>query len=404
MSRSAEDTIKGFVYQFHKTAKQILVSEMDAEIALEGAIEDIDIKDVTGEITAIQCKYHESQDKFVPSLIFKAILQMALNMIKHPNTNIKFILFIHTPDYNTQNNRKLTLTEFDSALNSQQDTIKKIAAQIPSTFPKTTFVASVDIEFAPHFDELSEQVKEELGKIEINNSDVNTILYPNIINHVALISTRKDPSSRNTTKKDVIDFLRKTNDIAISKWTLFLKSRDMLLRAKRTQLLEGLKLNTRMRCFYFKERKIENINDEIVIFIKNYIDKYHFKALHTKTPTFVLECDFTTLLDIQHRLYQKKIIANTGYIGCRFEEANFNREPLTINVTKSQTNREFDVRLLMAPNDIKSINVRKNDDIFLISDYIPDEIDTQDVQIFLSGVESREELEYILNIRSNYEK
>ncbi|QTO54241.1 hypothetical protein J8I88_17335 [Duffyella gerundensis] len=404
MSRTAEDTIKGFVYQFHKTAKQILVSDMDAEIALEGAIEDIDIKDVTGDITAIQCKYHESQGKFVPSLIYKAILQMALNFINNPNLKIKFILFIHTPDYITQKNRKLTQQEFDSALNSTQESIKKIAEQIPSTFPKANFIASVDIEFAPHFDELSEQLKKELGKIGINNSDVNTILYPNIINHVALISTQKDPASRNTTKKEVIDFLRKTNDIAISKWTLFLKSRDMILKAKRTQLLEGLKLNTRTRCFYFKERKIENINDEIVIFIRNYLDKYHFKALHTKTPTFVLECDFTTLCDIQYRLYQKKITANTGYIGNRFEEASFNREPLTINTSKSKADREFHVRLLMAPSDIKSINIRKNDDIFLISDNTPEEIDTQDVQIFLSGVESREELEYILSIRNTYEK
>ena len=43
MSRTAESTIKGFLYQFHKSINEILQLENGEIITLEGIIEDIDL-------------------------------------------------------------------------------------------------------------------------------------------------------------------------------------------------------------------------------------------------------------------------------------------------------------------------------------------------------------------------
>ena len=55
--RSAEDTIKGFNYQFAATVLLILESKQDSQITVEG-IEDIDVS--SDSVTAaVQCKYYE---------------------------------------------------------------------------------------------------------------------------------------------------------------------------------------------------------------------------------------------------------------------------------------------------------------------------------------------------------
>ena len=62
MDRVASSTIKGFLYQFNVTLEELLNSDSE-EIFVEGRIEDIDIIDESN-LKAIQCKYHESQEKF----------------------------------------------------------------------------------------------------------------------------------------------------------------------------------------------------------------------------------------------------------------------------------------------------------------------------------------------------
>ena len=56
--RQADSTIKGYLYQFNKSISEILGSEDDASVVLEGVIEDIDIHS-SSSVTTIQCKYHE---------------------------------------------------------------------------------------------------------------------------------------------------------------------------------------------------------------------------------------------------------------------------------------------------------------------------------------------------------
>ena len=76
MSSVATYAIQGFLYQFHKTLLEILRADDESEITVEGTIEDIDIFRADGSIEALQCKYHESKEKYVQSIIFRPLLQM----------------------------------------------------------------------------------------------------------------------------------------------------------------------------------------------------------------------------------------------------------------------------------------------------------------------------------------
>lgn len=62
MARTAEYSIKGYVYQFLRYLSEILEATDGSTITIEGAIEDIDVTtpDLT---TAVQCKYHEQAEK-----------------------------------------------------------------------------------------------------------------------------------------------------------------------------------------------------------------------------------------------------------------------------------------------------------------------------------------------------
>ena len=72
--RQADSTIRGYLYQFNKSIYEILQSNDDETITLEGIIEDIDIQSPTST-TTIQCKYHEDK-KYMISGVAVPILEM----------------------------------------------------------------------------------------------------------------------------------------------------------------------------------------------------------------------------------------------------------------------------------------------------------------------------------------
>ena len=69
MGRSADYTIQGFLYQFNMTLSELLKAADEAEITIEGIVEDIEVETFTGT-KAIQCKYHEAQSKYSLSILY----------------------------------------------------------------------------------------------------------------------------------------------------------------------------------------------------------------------------------------------------------------------------------------------------------------------------------------------
>lgn len=402
MSRTAESTIKGFLYQFQKTIKSILESSYEDTITVEGIIEDVDVSHIDGSKTAIQCKYHESVEQFSTSLIYKPLLQMAENYSSNPTANITYKLFVHVQNQD-HISRSITETELNSALESTNAKLRATINRIPTDFNKADFLTKLTLEFGESIDDLSISIKALLEDIQIQNSDVENILYPNSINHIARISCGDTEESREITRLEFERFLSTANSTAISKWTLALSTKKQLLTFKRRQLSQCLSQNSRERCFYLSKNQLIEFNDGIVVFISNFLAKYHTKALHLKTPVFVFDCDLNELHEIEHRLFIKGIKVCTGYIGAKFEVQEFFREPIRKNTRSLVSEREFQVRILSYEDQPEAINYRKCDDLFFVCKSKPEQIDCVDIETSEIGVPNFIELEYVLSIRNEYE-
>lgn len=181
MSRSADYTIQGFIYQFNKTLLEILNSNDDAEIVVEGIIEDIEIRDT--ELTAIQCKYHESKDTFVLSAIYKPVLQMMKYFNENNDIDIKYRLYAYFPNEATTE-RRLTTVEIDEILATNNAHLKAIVDSLQN-FDREAFQDRFTLEFGISLEDLTGKVYESLKNNNFQENDIESLIYPNAIQMIS---------------------------------------------------------------------------------------------------------------------------------------------------------------------------------------------------------------------------
>ncbi len=402
MIRTADSTIKGFLYQFNKTIISIAEAIAGEEVTVEGLVEDIDIESIDGDIIAVQCKYHESVEKFTDSLIYKPILQMAEAFSKSPQKKIKYKIYIHVPS-EPGRLTNISVATLEAAIATTDQKLSKISARIVHPLNKKDFLNNLVVEFGPSIDDLEKNAKILLSQFDIPDSDVDCILYPNAINYIAKISSLRDDSKRKIRRMAFQKILTNINFAGISKWVLASKNKKEILRAMQKQLSNGLSQNNRERAFYFSPKSIAGFDDDIVIFIDNYIKKYSYKTAHTTIPVISVDCDLSEILQLQLRLYKKGIKANTGIVGTELVSVELFRAPMRINASAGTVKKEFDICIFSSKPDMKYVNQKKSSDLFCICDVIPSEIDSADLNVVQLGVKSFTELEYILQLRGSYE-
>ena len=400
MPRSADYTIQGFLYQFNKSIIELLDSSSDEEVMLEGIIEDIEIKGQSS-IRAIQCKYHEAQEKYTLSKIYKPILQMMESYITYPNSQINYIIYAYFPSESNGTVISLTETELSSVLNTTDKDYKSLIEKIQENINLQEFSKHLIIKFGDSFDGLVRSVKAELIRNGFIESDIEFLTYPNAINEIAQRSIRHDPEERKIRKVDFVSTLKAIKKIAVTKWTLSLKTKAQILLAKRKQLKHGLDINTRQRIFVFDQNSIDDFDEQIVIFINEYLQKYHYKPAHIKTPLFCFNLDNTKVTEIHGRLYKKGVIANIGSIGVCFDDAYFLKEPMISRSKTGNVTREFNLRLATWDCVKQLMSKFSADDIFIIGDNDLTEVSFEDVNVeYLSGT-SMQEIKYLFGVKND---
>ncbi|MBE7382984.1 MAG: hypothetical protein F6J95_016410 [Leptolyngbya sp. SIO1E4] len=404
MSRTADYTIKGFLYQFHKTILEILEADDESIITVEGVIEDIDIATPTGT-TAIQCKYHESSTKFQLSSIYKPILQMIQHFDANRSSKIKYVLFAHFPTISDPP-PEVGKTECEAALKSESKSLLKYINKISNTVDLDEFLARFEMRFGSSYDDLTQKVNDALKASGMAEDSIETIAYPHAINSIAQISIRHHQTEREITKKQFLENLREIREIAITRWTMALKTKRKLLSEKRKKLKSNLNLNSRIRYFVADPDSIEDFDDEIVNFAREYIGKYHFKQSHIYTPLLCLKITREKLLELKDRFYKKGLKAEDGYPGVEFSEHKFFEDPITNKGTKGVIERAFHFRIITWDDHIahgEVLNKRKCDDLFIIGEFEYDSLKDQDVNIeHLSGIKIQE-FKYIIGLSNSYE-
>jgi hypothetical protein len=352
--RQADNTIKGFFYQFNKTALEILSS--DAEVTIEGAIEDIDIESINSN-TTIQCNYHEEQS-FKISSIISPILEMLCHFgeSRSVGKDMNYILYA----YFGKNNRNITIDElklhlntlkdkevivkyFPSIYNIEDNKIIKLANQERKTVEdkkkiidyfigKRDFLQyQVDIEtFWAHFqyiqaeklDELQQQVVEKLIILS-DEETARTLYYPNLLTKINEISSEKDISKRKITKQTIVAWLREQKSVLATKLAIEVLGKDKVLKEKREYLASLFEGNSHIRAFVFSALFVDNNRSDILPFILHYLDKYNCKPKLHKPPIFIFDIRENDVNSIIRELYNYKINVNCGIVGGHFLPGEF---------------------------------------------------------------------------------
>ena len=401
MARTADYTIQGFLYQFNKTALEILRAQDDETITVEGIVEDIEVTS-PASLTAIQCKYHEASKAFTPSTVYKPLLEMLKHFSDHATGKIRYVLFAHFPNIGTPP-PAVDKSTLQAALASTDRELQKHIKAVPSHIDLDNFLRRFTMEFGSSYDNIAKEVVTELEASGIPADDIETLAYPNTIHLIAMLSVQHNSAARQTTKKQFLLELETIRTTAISRWTLALKTRKKLLDARRRQLKAHLDKNARYRYFLVDSSSIEDYETEIVMFVSDFLDKYHFKTAHIATPVLCLCSGRDGVQDIQRRLFAKDIVAEDGYIGGAFQESRFFREPMSTKKTGGGIHREFALRILSWDEHGNVLNNKKCDDLFIIGEPECASLDTVDVNVERLAGATMKEIKYVMGVSNVYE-
>jgi hypothetical protein len=169
------------------------------------------------------------------------------------------------------------------------------------------------------------------------------------------------------------------------------------MEARRKQLKANLSANARLRHVVIFPLFLDHFDDQIVLFIKSFIDRYHFKLTHTQTPLFALDVAQEVFDEIAERLIAKDVLPNHGRPVRIFSEAYFFREPMV-----QKDKKEFVLRLIRW-DDYKNLPLQaKADDFFVVGHGDIANFDVKDVNLEILDAENFDEIKYMMGISNAY--
>lgn len=390
MDRSADDTIAGFNYQFNKSILEILKAEYNTNITLEGYIEDVDIFTTDG-ITAVQCKYYDSDDKITPSTLMKPIFDMMVSFLK--NDSINYELYIHYNGVNEESIEEFDLEVLGNILKTKNkkyikkyfpiiykfeqkelakilekkeltdEDVKAIHSYLANTqydkikIDKEKFGKSIKIISAPSNDDLIDEIIQKIVDDGYSKEDALNLFYPNMFQKVAILSANNNIEDRKivcgTFKKQIYSI----KTLLTSKWFPHSYDKDKYKRCLKSNLKLRLQNNSSFRIIIC-DMKNYLVND-IASFINDYLNKYSSKLrLHKNKPLFIIYDEKEdSCLELQQILYNSYNI--------NFENGDvarqFNIEKLFSDDSKNKP------KICFANRDVtKYLLQHKPDDVFLL--------------------------------------
>ena len=395
MTRTAEYSIKGYLYQFLCYLSEILAADDGTKITIEGAIEDVDVA-AEGLTTAIQCKYHERAGKYTLGRIYKPILLMLehYSNISVPETKVQYRLFCHFPS--ESGTKTLTKEELGTVLTTNAGALKAIAARIDTNVDLEAFLERFVIEFGPSVEDLQLAVMDSLKDKGFDHQDVDALIFPNAIQRIVDLATGSGIEDRSVDPGAFLGELRQIRQVTFTRWTRELATRAKIFARLREDLKHGLRQNARSRVFVIDPSDIEDFESDIVQFIKKFTQIYSSKFLHSDPPLFM----FTGGYDVdalQLRLYAVGLHCQTGKVGNTILVDELFRRPIRV---PKPLMMQFHLRIA-SRNLVVGQPPRRPDELFLIN-VADDEWEHEDINVYSFEIDRLADLEYVLQIRSKY--
>ena len=391
MARTAEYSIKGYLYQFLRYLSEILAAGTDTKITIEGAIEDIDVA-TTDFTTAVQCKYHEQADKFTLGKIYKPILLMLEHFSHNASQTPKvyYRLFCHFSD--RSGTQLLTKQELNTVLETGSEPFKAIIRRIAADVDYDEFLMRLTIEFGQTTDALQQTVLNDLRGKGFSTEDVEAIIYPNAIQRIVDLATQSSVSDRTVDPSVFLNALHDVRKVTFTRWTRELATRAQIFKRLREDLKPSLRQNVRGRTFVFAPAAIEKFDDDIVRFIKKFVERYCCKYLHSNPPLFMIVGDYD-VSGLETRLHDAGLRCANGLVGTAFRAKDLFRRPM---VKKSPFAIEFSLRLA-ARDRVNEEPPKRPDELFLVN-VADDPWAHPDVDVHRFEIERLSDLEYTLQL------
>lgn len=397
--RTAVSSIKGFLYEFHKTLYDVLISSENQNIRVNGIYEDIDIETEDG-IETVQCKYHEGQMYSLYS-IYKPILYILEGFRKHKTREITYKLYAYFPNQE-QGIKQLKKEDIQKILETQnRELIRKIDIdKIKQEVDIVKFLTKFQFEIGMEYEQLKGVIMQEFEKCELNPTEIECLFYPNAINYIADLAIEPKESNRFLNKKKLLEYLKETKKVLRTKWTKEVIDRSKYLKPLKETLRSELERDLRRRVFILLLEEMGNFIPEIVRFIDEYLEKYLKPNYRTENiPLFCFQFHTENANILSKLLHEKKITANFGYISgtTNFDENLFYRDAQIKRQGNKNNWIEFHVRVyLLQDNDLSSILKYQYDEVYIIGDNL--NLDNTNFTVRHIDIQDIGELKYLFRL------
>lgn len=415
--RQANNTIKGYLYQFNKSIYEILNADDEASITLEGVIEDIDIQ-LSSSTTTIQCKYHEDK-KYQISSVAAPILEMLCHYHECSiiGKNISYVLYayfaenveaINKDDFvhyiKMTTNKDIQVSYFHRIFEISDDVILDIANKPKKSKEdkeklyayyeanRSSLNFCVDLEKfwacftyrqAEQFETLRDKIVNKLTEC-VAREEAENLYYPNAFSMVANLSAKPTPMERTISKKDFWSNLSEKKSVLITKWMLTAMDQKKVLKDKKAHLASSFAANTEIRAFIFSDEFVARNGNHIVSFVQAYIGKYFRKPRLHKQPIFIFDNNCGVIMQnviLGLHKYQKAV--NTGMVGNTFVPESF--------VNNSDCSPDFVCKVTMLKNvDVNLLESCMVNNLYVIGNithalngqnYNVENIDVEDINV-----------------------
>ncbi len=429
--RQADSTVKGFLYQFDKSLFEILISNENETITLEGQIEDIDIISDAG-IETIQCKYHEKQD-YSMSSVAEPILEMFCHFATHQaigQKNTKYILYayfqnnietIEQVDFHDflmdTKNQDILVKYFPRIFMIDDSTILELANKGRKTYNdknkikdyfisnKSALLYKVPLEnffecFVYRKAEKHEMLKQKIIAELSRNVDYTTateLYYPNAFARIAAMSSLPNSEHRKISKSNLWLWLTEQKTMLVNKWIFGIRDKKVVLKSKKSYLSAMFSRNSDVRTFIFSNSFFAKNKDSFAKFIIEYLSKYYTKRKLQKPPIFIFEINDTTMMnEIIKSLFDYQITVNNGIVGGQFVESSF--------INNTNCPNDFSARIALAEQVGQDIFRKCNTNyLFYIGNQAEPIVDTCFTTEVI-GIATMSELKYIVGLSKTFEE
>jgi len=236
-SRSAEATIRGFIYQFDATILKILEATASYRIVIEG-IEDVDVLG-DYDVQAVQCKYYEGTP--LTNSVLREIVKPMLEHFKSEKRKIKY--FIYGYFKSTKEFPLDDPTKFKSEVLAykQKGVSHNVADDLDIAIPKLSkFLECLNLEYTSAFTEHQTKVKTLLkSTLSCSEDEIDSLYYPKAMSVVERLAVQPDAEKRIITKSKFLQNINVKNAL-YSRWYLENEGAEKFCRKIRRQYFSHL--------------------------------------------------------------------------------------------------------------------------------------------------------------------